>query len=251
MSKKVLVVDDDADLLCAMSIRLKASGYDTVVAADAIGAISVAQREKPDLILLDLGLPGGDGFSVMRKLKASPALATIPVIVVTARDPLNNLQEAYKAGATAFFQKPVNNNVLLSILSRTCSNGRNGARKKILVVDDDEDHRRAMNIRLRAANYEAVFAEDGVSAISMTMKEKPDLIILDLGLPGGNGFLTLFRLKQNPVLASIPVIVLTGQDPSRTRDEALKVGACAYFQKPADTDKLNGAILRALLGKKN
>lgn len=245
MCKKVLVVDDDPDLLCAMSIRLKASGYKTVVAGDASSAIRVAQEEKPDLILLDLGLPDGDGFSVMRKLKASPALSTIPVIVVTARDPMNNLQAAYKAGATAFFQKPFRNELLLSILERTCANRKSETTKKILVVDDDQEHLRAMKIRLTAANYEVVFAEDGIAAISMSIRERPDLIILDLGLPGGDGFITLFRLKQNPLVSNIPVIVLTGQDPS-SREDILKGGAHSFFQKPADTGKLNAAILDAL-----
>lgn len=243
---KVLVVDDDPDVLCAMSLRLGASGYETVQAADGAAALSAALRENPDVILLDLGLPGGDGFTVIEKLKASPELDTIPIIVVTARDPVNNLPQAYRAGAAAFFQKPFNNDLLLAVVGGICSKANSRTTKKILIVDDDADHRRGLNIRLRAANYERVFAEDAASAISIAQKERPNLIILDLGLPGGNGLQVLFRLKSNPALANIPVIVLTGQDPVNNKSQAFKAGAQAFFQKPADNAELDETIRQLL-----
>src|SRR5579859_1565564 len=105
---------------------------------------------------------------------------------------------------------------------------------KILIVDDDVDLRGALRVRLRANRYETVSAVDGSSAITQANKEKPDLIILDLGLPAGDGFVVLDRLHKNPELAEIPVIVLTARDPQSAERRAFDMGACAFFQKPAD-----------------
>lgn len=111
--KKILIVDDDQDLVRGLAVRLKANNYDPVFATDAVTAISVANKEKPDLILLDIGLPAGDGFIVMDRLKKIISLMAIPVIILSARDPLLNKERAFKAGAKAFFLKPAENEQLL------------------------------------------------------------------------------------------------------------------------------------------
>jgi DNA-binding response OmpR family regulator len=109
---------------------------------------------------------------------------------------------------------------------------------KILIVDDDPDLRRGLNLRLRASHFDTAYATDGFSAIAMAQKERPDLIILDIGLPAGDGFVVLDRLQQSAQLSSIPVIVLTARDPQYNRDRTLKAGACAFLQKPADNNVL-------------
>ena len=119
---------------------------------------------------------------------------------------------------------------------------------KILIVDDDPDLRFALKLRLQAQKYDIVNAVDGYSAIAQANKEKPDLIILDLGLPAGDGFVVLDRLHRNPELAAIPVIVLTARDPESTERKALQMGACAFFQKPADNGALLG-VIRARLAQ--
>ena len=119
-------------------------------------------------------------------------------------------------------------------------------RTKILIVDDDPDLRRALKIRLRANNYDTAQASDGYSAIAMAQKEQPGLIILDLGLPAGDGFGVLKRLQDSDTLSSIPVIVLTARDPQFNEQRTLQAGAIAFFQKPADNRELLNAI-RAIL----
>jgi DNA-binding response OmpR family regulator len=115
-NKKILIVDDDPDVRNGMHVRLKANHYDTFFAGDALSSMSEARKNEPDLIILDLGLPAGDGFVVMERLKSIPALAVIPVIVVSARDVLANKERALKAGAKAFLQKPVDNAELLKVI---------------------------------------------------------------------------------------------------------------------------------------
>jgi DNA-binding response OmpR family regulator len=107
--KKILIIDDDQHLLLGLTARLKHNGYGVITSMDAVSAISVARRALPDLIVLDLGLPAGDGFVVLERMKSLPDLATIPVIVLSARDPAQNRQRALDDGAVAFFQKPADN----------------------------------------------------------------------------------------------------------------------------------------------
>jgi len=109
---------------------------------------------------------------------------------------------------------------------------------KILIVDDDPDLRQALKLRLRANHYNTVHAVDGYSAIALAYKERPDLIILDLGLPAGDGFVVLERLQKDDKLSSIPVVVLTARDPQSSEQRALEAGAAAFFQKPADNAEL-------------
>ncbi len=113
---KIMVVDDDPDLRQALSLRLRANQFDTINVCDGYSAIAMAQKEKPHLIILDLGLPAGDGFAVLKNLQQYPALAGIPVIVLTARDPEANERRTIEAGATAFFQKPADNEELLGVI---------------------------------------------------------------------------------------------------------------------------------------
>jgi DNA-binding response OmpR family regulator len=119
---KILIVDDDPDLRRAMKIRLRANHYDTVHASDGYSAMAMAQKERPDLIIHDLGLPAGDGFGVLKRLQDTDTLSSIPVIVLTARSPQFNEQRALLAGASAFFQKPADNRELLDVIRATVPN---------------------------------------------------------------------------------------------------------------------------------
>jgi DNA-binding response OmpR family regulator len=123
------------------------------------------------------------------------------------------------------------------------------ANSKILIVDDDPDLRQALRLRLRANHYETVHAVDGYSAIAQAYKEQPNLIILDLGLPAGDGFIVLDRLQKDDKLSEIPVIVLTARDAASSEQRSLEAGAAAFFQKPADNAELLD-VIRATLPKK-
>lgn len=119
---------------------------------------------------------------------------------------------------------------------------------KILIVDDDPDLRQALRLRLRANHYETVNAGDGYSAIAQAYKEHPNLIILDIGLPAGDGFVVLDRLQKDDKLSTIPVIVLTARDAQSSEKLALQSGAAAFFQKPADNAELLN-VIRATLSQ--
>ena len=114
--KKILIIDDDQHLLLGLTARLKANGYRVISATDAISAITVARKEAPDLVILDLGLPAGDGFLVLERMRGLADLVATPVIVLSARDPADNKKRALDAGAVAFFQKPPDNHEFLTAI---------------------------------------------------------------------------------------------------------------------------------------
>lgn len=115
----ILVVDDDPDMRQTLQIRLKANGYDVRCAEDGVGAISEVRSHTPDLIVLDLGLPAGDGFVVLDTLKTNVDLASVPVIVLSGRDRKANEERVLNAGGRAFLQKPVQTNEFLAVIRHT------------------------------------------------------------------------------------------------------------------------------------
>jgi two-component system KDP operon response regulator KdpE len=119
---------------------------------------------------------------------------------------------------------------------------------KILVVDDNPAIRKGLGLRLRANGYDVFFAGDAITATATLVREEPDLMILDLGLPCGDGFVVMERLQQNDRLASMPVIVMTGRPAAGNRDRSLQSGAVAFFQKPLEDNQLLAAIGKALHG---
>ncbi|HMK77231.1 MAG TPA: response regulator [Thermodesulfobacteriota bacterium] len=118
------------------------------------------------------------------------------------------------------------------------------AKNKILVVDDEEDMAKALNLRLKANGYNVVFASDSVQALTIANQENPDLILLDIMIPGGGGFVVAERLKQSAATHRIPIIFLTGIPGGEER--AYKLGASGYVMKPYQPEELMEAIHNAL-----
>jgi DNA-binding response OmpR family regulator len=114
----ILLIEDDLNVYHGIRRRLSASNYETHYAPDAVTSISQARQHLPDLILLDLGLPAGDGFVVMDRLKLIPELSSIPIIVLSGRDRAANEMRSIRSGAAAFLQKPVSGDVLLRTIDR-------------------------------------------------------------------------------------------------------------------------------------
>jgi DNA-binding response OmpR family regulator len=115
--KKILIVEGEVVQLTALARRLKTAGFEIVAARDGLTAISTARKQQPDLILLDLGLPAGDGFVVLQRLAMLINTGTIPIIVVCSRTPVGNPDAALKAGAIAYIHKPVEIPVLLKAIN--------------------------------------------------------------------------------------------------------------------------------------
>ena len=121
-------------------------------------------------------------------------------------------------------------------------------RGRILVVDDDPDVVRLLSLRLSKDGYEVSSAADGVACMAHVRREDPDLVVLDLGIPAGDGYLTLERLRDNPHWARLPVVVLTASSDADARASAMRAGAHAFFQTTAGTQEFLETISRLLKG---
>jgi len=119
-------------------------------------------------------------------------------------------------------------------------------KQTILIVDDNADTRLLLSASLRAHHYHTVFAADALQAMAVALKERPAAILLDLGLPGGNGLVVLQRFKADTSLGGIPVIIVTAEDPLVAEARTIEAGAVAFLQKPVDQDKLMAAVQQAL-----
>ena len=120
---------------------------------------------------------------------------------------------------------------------------------KVLVVEDDDDLRRGLSLRLKTIGYDVVNAQDGLGAVSIARKEHPDLVLLDIGLPAGDGISVLERYSKLPALSAIPVVVLTGRDPRVTEPAVRQFNVAAFLRKPADNSDLADALTTALRGE--
>lgn len=244
-AQKILIVDDDAATQKGLTMLLRGDGFHVSSAPDAIAAMVSVRRINPDLVILDLGLPAGDGFSLLESIKAHRPYDPIPTIVLTGRDRKSNEQRATTAGAVAFFEKPADHEELLWTIRRHIGQKR-APLKKVLIIEDDPDTQKGLATLLKAEGFVANFASDGATALSVAAREEPAVILLDLGLPAGDGFVVLDRLKRHPTLNGVPVIVVSARDAEANRPKALQAGAEAYFQKPADFEALLKAVRSAL-----
>jgi DNA-binding response OmpR family regulator len=258
MSKtRVMLVDDDQDFVIVQSAVLRRAGYEVLVASDAVSAVSVAMRERPQAVIMDIGLPGGDGTTVMQRLHALPSLAGIPVIVLSGRDPERYRQGALGAGAAAYLTKPAAPEDLLAALEDVLSSatGDEGgtthsyehlAGRVVLIVDDDSDLLFALSSALRRYGLEVATAADAIAAMSTAVRVRPDVAVLDIGLPGGDGLTVMQRMHAMPQLAGMPVVLLSGRDPQAYQTAGLDAGATAFLTKPIEVADLLEALDRVL-----
>ncbi len=121
MSKdiKILIVEDNMELVKVLNMQLSGEGFQVAYAEDAVQAVSTAQQERPNLILLDIGLPGGDGFVVMERLSKLNVTNLIPIIIITGQDKQQAKQQAIDAGVAGYLIKPIEFEILLTLIQKT------------------------------------------------------------------------------------------------------------------------------------
>lgn len=252
MRPKVLIVDEDAKLCEVLAKRLGAMGLEVSIAKDASEAIQKGLAEKPALIIADAGIRSEDGLFVHKILNEfSGTLA--PVIYLTGSGSDPDREHARNLGGAAYFEKPIDLDALLAAV-RGCLNMNTeqipsieaAGKRRVLVIDDDRDIVRGMDIRLRAAGFDVTFAHDGACGVTMAVENHPDLVLLDVRMPGMDGPAVLTALRADPAARNIPVVVISANVVERTRALMLDLGACEFLEKPCDSRKLLNAIETAL-----
>jgi len=259
--QRILIIEDDKKIALAVCLRLKAHGFATWIANDVISGLNKAMHCKPDLIIMDIALPGGNGLELARHLQTTPETHSIPIVFATASREPRVREKALQCGAVGLLRKPYEPESLVALVKHALApdslrfpavpshpqaldSRKTRAVKKILIVEDDEKVAMALAVRMKSAGYDTLIANDGLSGVQAAFRDYPDAIVLDISLPGGDGFSVAERVQAHlPV--PMPIIFLTGSKLSELRQRALDLGAVAFFEKPYEAEGVLAAVRQA------
>ncbi|HEV2538463.1 MAG TPA: response regulator [Frateuria sp.] len=224
----ILVIEDDPAFARILADMIHRKGYRVLAAADGETALALAREHRPTGILLDVMLPGIDGWTVMERLKADETVRHIPVHFISATDEASRGREL---GAVGFLTKPVSREAIAQAFERLLHVAEDRTRR-LLVVDDDADARTAVRTMLRHEQVQIDEAGSAEEALRMTARAQYDCIVLDLGLPGMSGTELLDRLAATPAGVP-PVVIHSGRDLSREENLKLRQYTDAIVVKGA------------------
>ena len=240
----VLVIDDDLTARELLTTYLVEQGFAVETASSGIDGLKRARELRPAAITLDVMMPDIDGWTVIAALKGDPALAGIPVVIVTIVD------EAHRGialGAAGYLTKPVDRDKLLDLLGAYRSAERPTT---VLVVEDDETQRQGIRAILEARSWTVEEAANGRLALDALARSVPDVILLDLMMPEMDGFEVVAALQANPAWRNIPVVVVTALEVSADDRNRLNQGVRHIVAKnatsPADLMARVGALMREI-----
>lgn len=236
----VLVVEDDPATLYAYEGYLRSSGFHVIPARSVAEARELIRRVRPKAIVLDILLPDEDGWVFLSEIKHDQATMNIPVLVCSVVDEPG---KAMVLGAQDFCGKPISKEWFLEKLKSPAPV------LKILVIDDDPTARYVLKNLLADTMHTVIGASDGDEGLRRAYEEKPDIIFLDLVMPGMNGFEALTRLKAEPATSHIPVIIVTSKRLDENERRQLEEGAISILNKEsvshmAAMKKIREALLK-------
>jgi two-component system cell cycle response regulator len=272
---KILIVDDEPMNVKLFKAQLAKEGYDTYGASSGEEALTLVPHLNPDLILLDIMMPGIDGYEVVRRLKRDENCQDIPIILITALDGLSDKVVGLEAGADEFLNKPVNTAELkarVKSLLRLKQMQDQLKRQKsvggievfwepsgglepqlglpqVLLVEDDEKDSRLIQSYLRGEPYGLKLIASGVEAISWARQEKIDVILLDILLPDIDGLEVCRYLKEHEETRNIQILMITAVPDLEVKERGIELGADDYLIKPINIHELR-VCLKSLIRKK-
>ncbi|WP_298036729.1 response regulator [uncultured Desulfuromonas sp.] len=258
----VLVVEDNPVATLQIRSVLEEAGYAVKAAAGGEEGLALVRTDVPDLIVLDLMMPGVDGFEVLERVRSTPRTATLPVLVLTAKELTaedrarlshNNVQQLIQKGS-------LDREQLIARVKETLRESREqtpaeppavdpsrpagGGRGPVLVVEDNPDNRLTVEAILREMGRVCTSTPDGARALEMAREVAPSLILMDIHLPGLNGIDATRRIKSDPALKGIPVVALTARAMRGDRETLLAAGCDDYLSKPLERDALESILDR-------
>jgi PAS domain S-box-containing protein len=238
----VLVIDDDPVIQDLMRAFLNREGYSATVAGSGEEGLRLARQTRPDVITLDISMPGMDGWSVLSALKSDADLSDTPVIVLTMVD---SRDLGYALGATDYLMKPIDRERLAAVL-RKYSRLRDN--HPILVIEDDASTRELLCAILAKDGWAVQTAENGRIALKKVAETRPGLVLLDLMMPEMDGFSFVDEFRQQPGAADVPIVVLTAKDLTAEDRERLNGHVQSILTKGEGTGAVLGKV-REMLAK--
>jgi signal transduction histidine kinase/CheY-like chemotaxis protein len=223
----ILVCDDDPGIRTIVAEHLGRQGYTVLEAESGDQALVMAADHQVEAILLDLYMPGLSGWETLQRLRNNPATANIPVVVLSVLS--SSLRPQLTGDAQGWVQKPFNENLLFAELGRVLHHGDGPA--YVLLVEDDEDLASVLIASFQDAAVHIDHAATLQQAIRQCLNRRPDLLILDLTLPDGNGFALVDWIRQQPALRSLPLVVYSGREVSDVDMDKLRLGPTEFLTK--------------------
>jgi GAF domain-containing protein/DNA-binding response OmpR family regulator len=242
-SKIVLIIEDDLRFSNLLALYLRQEGYAPAQHHTGANVLERVLELRPDIITLDIMLPDQDGWEVLRILKSNVRTKDIPVLVISVID---DGEKALRLGATDYLVKPVRRRDIQTLLDRLTALKSTGQTIKVLIADDDRDIIELLKEMLPGERYEMLAAQDGEEGFDVAHDERPDVILLDLMMPGSSGFDMLKKLRAAEETAGIPVIVLTAIDVTSEQRRFLEETTVKIMRKTALTPQSLLAELRLL-----
>ena len=258
-TKTILVIEDSEPAVIQIKDALDENGFKVIVASDGIRALEMIKEQKPDGIILDLMMPGIDGFEVLRKLRTSAENGLTPVLILTAKQVTkeelsflkgNNISQLIQKG-------DVNLNELISAVTQMVHKKpeyvENTVKKPkllkekptVLIVEDNLDNMLTARVLLQE-DYVVFEATDGKQGVEMAKKHVPDLILMDISLPELDGISAFKQIRNTITTCNIPVIALTASALVSDREQILAEGFDAFVAKPIDEDQFFSTIKQTL-----
>ncbi|MFL5403963.1 MAG: response regulator [Gemmatimonadales bacterium] len=234
----VLVVEDDKQAGELLAHDLVQAGYRVAHATTGRQAVAMALELRPSVITLDVLLPDQDGLKILAQLKALPETRAIPVVIVSLTE---GRELGFSLGAVDWLVKPANPADFIASVRKAIGGAGSGAAATVLVVDDEPPTVELLTDMLRTQGLRVLAAHDGRKGIALARAERPDLIVLDLIMPGLTGFDVVQELRQSPETREIPILIFTVKDLSPDERERLKGSVQAVVTKGAA-----GALLHEL-----
>jgi two-component system sensor histidine kinase/response regulator len=262
---RVLVIEDDANNLDVAQRIIRAAGHEPLTATDGASGLETARAEHPDAILVDLLLPRVDGWTVTKTLRKEEWAREIPIIAVSALAMQQDRERAIEAGCDDFVSKPYAPSELRAVLARFLEEGGSlapagvrvrSARTKpeplgrVLIVDDEPANVELLARRLESLGADSIRASNGEDALVIADRELPDLILLDVMMPGISGFDTCRRLKMNDRTAPIPVIFVTARAEAEDLSRGFEAGGVDYITKPIEPIEVAARVRSAIFTKR-
>jgi CheY-like chemotaxis protein len=243
-----LVIDDDPQVHELMKRVLDREGIEAAFAHSGEEGVALAKSQKPDLITLDVIMPGEDGWQVLARLKEDPELSKIPVIMVSM---VTDTSIGYTLGAADFLTKPVDRDRLLAVLHRF---GVFGSENTVMVVEDDPVTRQMLRRLLEKEECRVVEAQNGKEALDLLEKEAPALVLLDLMMPEMDGFGFVERVRALPEFAHLPILVVTAKDlteadRARLSGRVEQIMQKGSYEKDELLDKVRELVAQVLEGR--
>lgn len=256
---RVLIVEDDANNRDVAQRIVQASGHEAIVATDGRRGLELARAQRPDAILMDLLLPEVDGWTLVRSLREEPWAREVPIIAVSALAMQADRARALAAGCSDFLSKPYAPAELRELIARYVPAVTREPRAMaapwerpatVLVVDDEQANVELVARRLGAIGFETATALSGRDALARAEEDPCDLILLDVMMPGMDGWEVCRELKRSARTAAIPVIFVTARDRAEDVARGFEVGGVDYIPKPFEPLELAARVKSAILTKR-